>query len=330
MKNAKKILWVKFGWSDYYRGGPVDGNFGWLNEQRGEENEGRGHEAFNFMPAPDGTYYCYVPPQARGYAPSNESNSGWTVVCLAKNPRHKGIHVVGWYDNATLIGDWEKPNPVAASAGERNWSYCITSESAFFIPPEFRNDPFSDSSVRQAKYSFLSGPDVRADENKERVLKLLEGKLKAFHDVAVRNPDESRAPDPETDPADPLAGFGTPEHRKKVEEAAERAIVERYKSKGFQERRVAHLNCGYDYVFTRKNTVHHVEVKGTSMAYERFFLTRNENDGRKDSRWRLGMVTNALTARPKVTIFDDQAFEKAFDLEPYVFVGKRIVEPKDA
>jgi len=43
----KKILWVKCGWSEYYRGGPVDGNFGWLNEHRGQEEEGRGHEALN-------------------------------------------------------------------------------------------------------------------------------------------------------------------------------------------------------------------------------------------------------------------------------------------
>jgi hypothetical protein len=38
----KKILWVKFGWSEYYRGGPVDGKFGWLNEHRGKKDEGAG------------------------------------------------------------------------------------------------------------------------------------------------------------------------------------------------------------------------------------------------------------------------------------------------
>ena len=44
----KKVLWVKFGWSDYYRGEPVDGNFGHL---AGEGNVG--HEAYNFQPAAD-------------------------------------------------------------------------------------------------------------------------------------------------------------------------------------------------------------------------------------------------------------------------------------
>lgn len=323
MKKAEKILWVKFGWSDYYRGGPVNGNFNWLNE-----NEGQGHEAFNFMPAPNGTYYCYVPPQAKGSAPSNNSSDGWTVVCLAKNPKYWGIHVVGWYENATLIGDWKTPNPAAALAGKGNWAYCITSESAFFVPPDQRNDRFSHTSVRQSKYSFLAGPDVQTSENKQEVLRILKKKLKVLRRDAIHNPNANNAPDPETDP-DPLSGFGTPEQRKRVEEAAERAVVKYYEAKGFRGERVAHLSCGYDYVFTKQKTVHHVEVKGTSLANGRFFLTRNENNKRDDRRWRLGMVTDALTNQPKVTIYDNTEFKQSFDLEPYVFVGYRIVEPKN-
>ena len=36
----KKILWVKFGWFKFYRGGPVDGNFSYL-AGKGK----KGHEA---------------------------------------------------------------------------------------------------------------------------------------------------------------------------------------------------------------------------------------------------------------------------------------------
>ncbi|WP_152615806.1 hypothetical protein [Leisingera sp. ANG-M1] len=39
-----KLLWVKFGWSDFYRGGPIDGNFPFIKD--GEQ----GHEAWNFLP----------------------------------------------------------------------------------------------------------------------------------------------------------------------------------------------------------------------------------------------------------------------------------------
>ncbi len=253
----KKMLWVKFGWSEFYRGGLVDGNFGWLNANKGKKNEGRGHEAFNFDPGPDGTYYCYVPPQNKEYAPSNDDSHGWTVICLAKNPKYKGIHVVGWYENATLHGEWlDPPASMVRQHGDatgpaHDWSYCITSKTAHFVPPESRTMPFSDRSIRQGKYSFLAGPDVHSDDNKQRVLALLEGRLKALGPRAIKNPSEKNIPDPEIDSSDPLRGFGTPEHRKKVEAAAEDAVISHYKTKGFNWTRVTHLPCGYDFIFAR-------------------------------------------------------------------------------
>ena len=65
------------------------------------------------------------------------------------------------------------------------------------------------------------------------------------------------------------------------------------------------------------------------MSSERFYLTRNENGRRLDPKWRLCMVTDALTDEPRVTIYNNSQFEHAFELEPYVLVGQRIVEPKD-
>lgn len=327
----KKILWVKFGWSELYRGGPVDGNFGWLNDHRGKKDEGRGHEAFNFMPAPDGTYYCYVPPQKKVHSPGNDDNTGWTVVCLAKNPKRKGIHIVGWYEDATLIGRSVRlPLGARPAATEtKSWTYCIQSKSAFFIPAPQRTVPFSDPSVRQGKYSFLTGPDVSSSPGKRRVLALLQTRLSQFRGVAIHNPNEINLPDPELNPSDPLIGFGTPEHRKSVELAAEREVVAYYRSKGFNEERVAHLPCGFDYVFKKGRTVHRVEIKGTSAAEERFYITRNEHNHCSDPGWRLGMVTSALSEKPHVKMYDVGEFKAAFDLDPYVFIGTRIVVPED-
>lgn len=332
----KKVLWVKFGWSDYYRGGLVDGNFGWLNDNKGKKNEGRGHEAFNFNPAPDGTYYCYVPPQAREYAPSNDDPNGWTVICLAKNPKHTGVHIVGWYENATLHGEWlDPPEGLIKKRGDAvhpayDWSYCISSKTAYFIPPEYRTMPFSDASIRQGKYSFLQGPDVDTNENKRRVLELLKGRLKAMTPFAVQNPNEGSLPDPELDATDPLKGFGTPEHRKKVEIAAECAVIKYYKTKGFACERVTHLPCGYDFVFTKGKSVMHVEVKGTSSPTPQFFITRNEYGKGLQSNpaWRLVMVTSALTETPNITEYDALELRRAFDLEPYVYIGKFIPTPE--
>jgi len=333
---VKKILWVKFGWSEYYRGGPVDGNFGWLNENKGKKNEGRGHEAFNFNPGPDGTYYCYVPPQASEYAPSNDDPNGWTVICLAKNPKHTGVHIVGWYENATLHGEWlEPPESLVKKRGDAvhpayDWSYCISSNTAYFVPPEYRTMPFSDPSVRQGKYSFLEGPGIDINKNKTRVLKLLNSRLKAMTRFAIQNPNEGSLPDPELDAADPLKGFGTPEHRKKVELAAECAVIEYYKAKGYACERVTHLPCGYDFAFTKGKSVLHVEVKGTSSPTPQFFITRNEYGKGllANPAWRLAMVTSALSETPSITEYDALGLKQAFDLEPYVYIGKFIPKPE--
>jgi len=332
----KKILWVKFGWSDYYWGGPIDGNFGWLNKNKGKKDEGKGHEAFNFKPGSDGTYYCYVPPQAKDYAPWNEDAEGWTVICLAKNPDHKGVHIVGWYENATLIGGWldppgSHPQKTASDADPGyDRSYCITSKSAYFVPPLYRNAPFSDPSVRQGKFSFLAGPDVRLTENKQRVLGLLEQRLADLRAVAIKNPSEQNLPDPEIDAADPLSGFGTAEHRKAVEKAAERAVIQHYKAKGFSHLDVTKTPCGYDFQFSKGRTQFHVEVKGTASDVQQFFLTLNEHRRGylANPQWRLAMVTKALSKSPTVKIFDAKQVKKAFDLNPYVYLGKRIAVPE--
>ena len=324
----KKVLWVKFGWSDFYRGGPVDGNFDYLTDEGNV-----GHEAYNFQPATDGTYYCYVPPHNRR-APNNPDPAGWTVVCLAKHPRRTGIHIVGWYENATLHGrfrdvpDTRSHLPVDARNPDAHWKYSISSKTAYFVPPEERIMPFSHPSVGQAKYSFLRGPGVRTTANKEAVLKLLKRRLKKLRSVAIKNPTDESAPDPGADPADPLRGFGTAEHRKKVEKAAEKAVKERYCAKGFSCTDVTKKNLGFDFIFRKGRTERHVEVKGTSSDLPRFFLTRNENDYRENPAWRFAIVTNALGPRPTVRVYDKGRFEKTFELDPYVYTGEPIITPR--
>jgi hypothetical protein len=322
----RKVLWVKFGWSEYYRGGPVDGNFGWLNDAKGSKLEGKGHEAFNFMPV-KGAYYCYVPPQSKRHAPWNEDNEGWTVICLAKHPKRAGVHVIGWYENATLLGEWDTP-PGAVEVPDSidspfDRSYCITSRSAYLVPPERRTRPFSRDSIRQGKYSFLVGPNVETTEKKSRLLKFLDAEMNAIRPIVVHDPSEANLPDPELNQADPLTAFGNAEHRRKVEKAAEDAVITYYKDRGFTYGNFTKLNCGYDFRFHKGNAELHVEVKGTSGTAPGFFLTRNEHAAGLlgDKAWRLAMVTDALT-KPLVQVFDASGLRKAFELSPYVFLGR--------
>lgn len=314
-----KLLWVKFGWSDYYRGGPVDGNFPFI--QDGEQ----GHEAWNFLRQDDGSYYCYTPPQGKdGSTPWNDDPEGWTVVCLAKDPRRKGIHLVGWYEDAVLAGEYavrpEGFDP-GTSRPHDEFYYSIRAPKAFLILPEARTDPFSHTSIRQGKYSFLKGPGVQSTPNKAEVRALLEERLRRLSGLAIRNPDPTSAPDRDNDPVDPLSGFGTPEHRKAVEEKAVAATKRKLKAMGYSYVSREKDNVGYDLEATHKNgSVLHVEVKGTSGSAPRFFMTRNEHDYRPAPEWRLAMVVDAL-GTPTVTLFTLREAERAFDLQPMVWKG---------
>jgi len=321
--STNKLLWVKFGWSDYYRGGPIDGNFPFI--QDGEQ----GHEAWNFLRQDDGGYYCYTPPQGRdGSTPWNDDPNGWTVACLAKHPKQKGIHLVGWYEDAVLEGRYAvRPDGFdpGVSSPVDEFYYSIRARTAYLIPPEVRTEPFSHTSIRQGKYSFLAGPGVQLTENKVEVRDLLEDRLRRFARIAVRNPDTTSAPDRDNDPVDPLGGFGTPEHRKAVEEAAVTAVKRELAKSGYDCVSRESDNVGYDLEATHKDgTILHVEVKGTAGAEPRFFMTRNEHDYREASEWRLAMVVDTL-GTPGVTLYDLREFERAFDMAPMVWKGTRKV-----
>lgn len=320
-------MWVKFGWSEYYRGDPVDGNFSYMSDG------GEGHEGWNFEPGPDGRYYCYVPPQgAYAAKPSSEDPHGWTVVCLAKNPAHKGVHVVGWYEDATLEGRYvprpgtEQTGVVAQDGWGEGLSYSISAPRAYLVPPEARTRPFSHPSVKQGKYSLLAGPGVLQTENKKQVLDLIERELRRVRKIAVLDPDQEAAPDVANDEVDPLALFGSVEHRRKVEKAAEEAVKGYFAERGYSPTDHTKANVGYDFDFTKAKEILHVEVKGTAAAEPRFFLTRNEFSFLSHPNWRLAIVTRTLSAEPDVALFDHRQFKATFDLEPLTYFGKLVPE----
>lgn len=323
----KKVMWVKFGWSEYYRGGPVDGNFRWLNE-----GEGEGHEAFNFMPAPDGDYYCYVPPHGPFSAsPSNNDPHGWTVICLAKFPSQKGVHVVGWSEDATLMGD-EIPRPEYESGGGFRldnkgvkFSFSVKSKNAFFVPPEFRTAPFSHPSVKQAKFSYLIGPGIDTTDTKAEVLSILEAELDRLKPLAIAQPNPINAPDELEDDIDPLGRFGTPEHRRTVELAAEAAVTAELEQMGYRVVRRSDEKIGYDLQAIPKGNGSelYVEVKGTSGADRRFYMTPKEREFTTTEGWRLAMVTDAL-GNPTVDFFTCKQMEQRFSLQPMVWIGREV------
>lgn len=314
----RKILWVKTGWAKRYDGDKVDGNFPWVAE--GEI----GHETYNFQPDSWGTYYCYVPPQGEsGAQPKHTDPHGWTVVCLAKHPKRKGIHIVGWYEDATLEGSY-KYRPESPETGkapqdgkESNWLYSIRSKRAFLVPVEERTRPFSHVSVRQGKYSFLDGPGVTRTANKQTVLRLIEDRLGALRSVAIAGPTSAASDDKE----DPLRSFGSPEHRRRVEKRAEKVVIDHYERQGYSGENMSKKPVGYDFRFSKGRTVFCVEVKGTSGNAERFFISRREHNNRSRPKWRLAVVTSALSETPSLTQYTLKEYEARFELECLTYEG---------
>ncbi len=125
------------------------------------------------------------------------------------------------------------------------------------------------------------------------------------------------APDLENDETDPLAGFGTSEHRKAVEEKAVRAAKKALEACGYRCKSRESENVGFDLeaVSSKNGSTLHVEVKGTSGKVPRLFMTANEHSYREAPEWRLAMVTEALS-KPGVKFYTLQDFERKFDLIP--------------
>ena len=96
-----RIAIIKTGWSDDYRGAEVTGNYSYQHPD---------HEKVNFLPGPDGRYFCYVPPiggnkkvRPFGSAPKPTNPNGWLVFAVSRNPRSGGLYVVGWYEDAFFL-----------------------------------------------------------------------------------------------------------------------------------------------------------------------------------------------------------------------------------
>lgn len=109
--------------------------------------------------------------------------------------------------------------------------------------------------------------------------------------------------------------FLDPETKKRVENAAIDAVGTYYKSKGYTVTDRQKDNLGYDLLVEKQREVLKVEVKGTALKQQRFFLSRNERAKSADPQWRLAVVTGALTS-PKLEVFDTVSMERQFQFDP--------------
>lgn len=312
----EKILLVKFGWSEFYQGGPVNGNYEYLNGG----NEGA--ESWAFEPDQDGKFYVYTPPLGRyRNVPSSDYPNDWKVFCVSRRPGHNGLFLVGWFEGASLIGEMEERSVTSRENPDHVLAvhpYSIIATGAHFVPPQARVLSFSRNQIRSSPYYYLSGPGVGCDNwriDVANTLKMIADKSLGVVEVNV----------------DPLRDFSaedrglTPflhdsEIRQKVEKSAVSATISLLKNEGFKCTSVESLNIGYDiHAVNESGEIFFVEVKGTSQESPRFFLTRNEFRMFENnvSGWRLAIVTSALSDNPIVELYTREEVSSKFDVEPF-------------
>jgi hypothetical protein len=136
-------------------------------------------------------------------------------------------------------------------------------------------------------------------------------------------PADSTPADPEEQPR---VWFPDQEHRDRVEAASMAYVKDHYRKLGYKVDDVSPKNLGYDLVLFDQagRPVQHVEVKGTSMDTQHFFLTRNESkQGHAMPTWRLAIVTSALT-QPQLDVLTVQEMDTRFGFEPLVWTCQPI------
>jgi hypothetical protein len=139
---------IKTAWCDHYDGEETVGNF--------KNLDGGGFERFNMSPT-DGSFQIYSIPYQddpdRPPFPKSGSPKNWAVAQVARDPELGGVKLVGWFENATFIGQ-ELPRTIPGAEGT---TYCITSNKAFEIAPEKRLPINHGGRIGSLQYAWLKG-----------------------------------------------------------------------------------------------------------------------------------------------------------------------------
>ena len=297
-----RIAVIKVGWSEDYQGGPVEAAHKHVKQHKD------GHEKYNFLPGPDGRFYAYAPPVS-GYevAPRPERLDGWLVFSVAKHPRRSGLYLTGWYEAASFAGEY-LPRPEydtsAATlplddAGE--WfSYTVSADKAVQIYPDETPFVFRGDHMKRSPVYYLRGNGAKAEWCKKLINQLLTIRRSLGDNAGSRGWPR------------PAGGAGVcadPKLRKEVEVAAVKAVRAHFPDRKFEIDDRQNEKCGFDLlVRSRINARHelHVEVKGTQNTAPHFLMSRSEYAYMlaNPQKWRLAMVTQALSKKPLVEIMD--------------------------
>jgi len=300
----EKIAFVKTGWSEEYRGGPVSGKHGYLLENK------TGHERFNFLKAPNGRFYGYLPPIGRNYRPPQpKEKRGWLVIFVAAKNGTGPLTVIGWYKSAVFESEYQdRPEYQLSSGFEKDergkeYGYCVYSQDGYLIPVADRYTTVPGQHFKRAPIIYAQqGNASDQDDWRKEFVKLAKQVMKS---ATSRKHNETS----------PYFSFPDPEHRKKVEADSMKKASSYMRAKGYSVKDISKEKRGYDLLAIKKSNSEmelHIEVKGTSGSIQRFFISRNEKLYMLDRRWRLLMVTDALEKASRISLMTSSDVEAKF------------------
>ena len=304
-----KIAYVKTGWSEYYRWDVVVGKHRNINRY----NEA--YEKFNFLPGKDNIYYGYLPPIGKFKVPPKpDTTNGWLLIFVAAREGVGRLTVVGWYEDATFEGRYlKRPEyalgiPFEHDVNGKQFEYCLRTRKAVLIPPDSRRTTIDGDHFRRTPVIYVKG-GKKISKWREKL---------ANRAIKIVSAGESRD-DTTTD----IQGYGyaSAERRTKIEEAAIKYVKIKF-GRTYEVKDRQSDKCGYDLLLIHKKTKEelHVEVKGTSQEFPRFFITKNEYEYMPHPSWRIAIVSNALK-EPRLELLDKCLLERRFRVEPIQWLG---------
>ena len=303
--SEKKMIFFRVGWMVRYcglaNGDKITGGGAFV------EKHGYGHEIFNFQDC-NGTVYGYVQPPGGGStsvpkldirklgATSKETCvDDVLVVWVAKSKELNSNVVVGWYKDATLYREAQKPPPHATRdyKGEVFDYYASSATAnATLLPVDERL-----CKIHTGKGGMGQANVWYADDRDQHQHSKVRRSVLDFISRRVIHPAKQERNGIKPTQADPL-------RRQRVEHDAVKVTVNYYKGLGYTVDSVENDNVGWDLEAVYEGSKLLIEVKGLSGSDLSVELTPNEYEQMERNRdsYRLCVVTAALI-RPKLSIF---------------------------
>lgn len=291
------VLVCNVGWMDRYqgtgRGDKITGGGSHIDQT------GYGEEIYNFA-SHRGKVYGGVFPVPHESINVNKLNGGTggeradgvTVIWCARRPKVGGSYIVGWYKNATVYAEWQKP-----PAGSKRFIRGKKERCGFYVKAKAKDVLCLDKDERLLRVprgiGGLGNSNIWFPELTSVGQKFLKSASSLLANGHIKSPKRKLRQSKNAGRQSDL------EKRERVERIAMNAVAEWYSSQGYDVRSVASHNLGWDLEAVLKSglkkSILRIEVKGLSGKQVCVELTPNEFTQMQlhSDTYRLCVVVNA-------------------------------------